>query len=411
MRRVSDNRYGYRSWSEEDLKRYGKFLLLPLAVLILVIVILVADRKNRPQTEETATEESSLQEEPAADPSQGTEGGEETDSGFAIGEVPQVRELIDQYFTAKQAADAETIYRLFGWDDLTGIDDLRRLLQYDARYTDGYRNIVCYTRQGLTEDSYLVYVSYDLKFKNSLTLAPGLQWNYIKTKEDGSLYLTDGESLSTAELELAAKAERTDEIMLLRTQVYARLRQALEDDPSLAESYSILERQGGAAGNGQAEERHEAEVQIGTGQAGQGTQIQIGQDAGAAGPDGEGGDGAGTEQTGQGEGSPEAGEPGDAAGAAPGAEGQDGAGTVAAPGADSQSGAGDGSSSAADGQDGAGTGSPAAGGQDGTGNGSPAAGGQDGTGAGSPAAGGQDSAGAGPSAAEGQSGAEVRIVP
>lgn len=367
MRKVSDNRYGYRSWSEEDLKRYGKFLLLPLAVLILVIVILVADRKNRPQTEETVTEESSLPEESAADPSQGAEGGEEADSGFAVGEVPQVQDLIDQYFTAKQAADAETIYRLFGWDDLTGIDDLRRLLQYDARYTDGYRNIVCYTRQGLTEDSYLVYVSYDLKFKNSLTLAPGLQWNYIKTKEDGSLYLTDGESLSAAELELAAKAERTDEIMLLRTQVYARLRQALEDDPSLAESYSILERQGGAAGNGQAEERHEAEVQIGTGGTGQGTQIQIGQDAGAAGPDGEGGDG--TEPTGQGEGSPEAGAPGDAAGAAPGTEGQDGA--------EGQSGAGDGAS-AAGGQDGAETGPPAAEGQDGAGTGSPAEGGQSG---------------------------------
>lgn len=371
MRKISDNRYGYRSWSEEDLKRYGKFLLLPLAVLILVIVILVADRKNHPGPEETIPEESLLSDGSNEDPSTGAdEDGKEADSGFAIGEVPEVCDLIDQYFTAKQAADAETIYRLFGWDDLTGIDDLRRLLQYDARYTDGYRNIVCYTRQGLTEDSYLVYVSYDLKFKNSLTLAPGLQWNYIKTKEDGSLYLTDSESLSAAELELAANAERTDEIMLLRTQVYARLRQALEEDPSLAESYSILERQGGAAGSGQEEDRHEAEVQIGTGGTSQGAEIQIGQDAAADGQDGAGGEGAETEPSGQGEDSPDAGAPGDAAGAAPGTDGQ---------------------SSAEDG--------------------SFAIGGQDGAGAGSPAAGGQDGAGAAPSAAETSREAEVQIVP
>ena len=53
MKRVNDNKYGYRSWTEEDIKRFARFLVLPLLVLILVIVILIVDRKNHPKPEET----------------------------------------------------------------------------------------------------------------------------------------------------------------------------------------------------------------------------------------------------------------------------------------------------------------------------------------------------------------------
>ena len=392
MRKVRDDKYGYSAWSEEDIKRYGKFLLLPLVVLILVIVILVVDRKNHPRPTEAAPMESSLAQEDSPSAPEGDDGAKDgEDDGFSVGGMPQVQDLIDRYFTAKQAADAETIYQLFGWEDLTGIDDLRRLLQYDARYTDGYRNIVCYTRQGLTEDSYLVYVSYDLKFKNSLTLAPGLQWNYIKTKEDGTLYLTDGESLSSEELDLAAKAERSDVIMLLRTQVYAKLRQALEEDPSLAESYSILERQGGAAGKGQETGAHEADVQIGTGGS-PAVQIQSGTDGSSSGADGQNGDG----------GSPAAdGQAGD--GGSPAVDGQNGVG--GSPAVQIQSGT-DGSSSRADGQNGDGS-SPAADGQNGDG-GSPAADGQAGGGV-SPAADGQ-AGNSGSPAADGQNGDGAPVV-
>lgn len=150
----------------------------------------------------------------------------------------------------------------FGWTDLTGIDDLRRQLQYDARYTEGYRNIICYTKPGLTEGSYLVYVSYDLKFKNSLTLAPGFLWNYVKPGADGMLYLSFDQELSEEERAFVSEAEKTDEIMLLRTQIYAKLRMVLESDAVLAENYGILEKKGGAAGANQEEESKEVNVQI-----------------------------------------------------------------------------------------------------------------------------------------------------
>lgn len=261
MKQKRNRQYHYDSFSGEDIRKFGKFLFLPLIVILLIIIILAADRKNRPQAEEPSTEETAPTEAEALP--QETEEETEAES-FSVGEVPEVQALVDQYFTAKQNADAEAIYQLFGWEDLTGIEDLRRQLQYDKRYTEGYRNITCYVKPGLSEGSYLVYVTYDLKFKDSLTLAPGILWNYVITGEDGSCYLTDSATLDEAVLSFIGEAEASDEITLLKTQIYAKLRQALEEDPSLAESYSIIERQGGAAGTGQEEEtQHEVTIQIG----------------------------------------------------------------------------------------------------------------------------------------------------
>ena len=263
MRRVKDNKYGYRSWTAEELVRFGKFLILPLIVVILVVVILVWDRNRKDAGETAPTESVSEAETQAADTE--TEAAESAGESheFTTEDYPEIQELMNSYFTAKQTADVETIYRLFGWTDTTGMEALRSQLQYDARYTEGYRNILCYTKPGLTEGTYLVYVSYDLKFKNSLTLAPGLLWNYVKTAEDGSLYLTDSSALTQDELNFVSDAEKMDEIVLLKTQIYAKLRLALEEDADLAESYGILEKQGGAAGAGQSETQHEVTVQIG----------------------------------------------------------------------------------------------------------------------------------------------------
>ncbi len=264
MRRVKDNKYGYRSWMPEDLLQYGKYLLPPLLLVVVVVLILVV---NRADTQETGLEETVAEEETVAQEEtilMETEAETEAEVyEFSTEDYPEIQELMSTYFTALQNADVETIYRLFGWTDTTGMEALRSQLQYNARYTEGYRNIVCYTEPGLEEGAYLVYISYDLKFKNSLTLAPGFLWNYVKTAEDGSLYLTDSAELTQDELDFIAEAEMVDEIVLLKTQIYAKLRLALEEDADLAESYSILERQGGASGAAEPETQHEVTVQIG----------------------------------------------------------------------------------------------------------------------------------------------------
>ena len=96
-----------------------------------------------------------------------------------------------------------------------------------------------YKRQ---EGSYLVYVSYDLRFKNVETLAPGLFRAYVITSEEGTLQLADSSLQGEEVLKEFEEAEKTDELILLRTEIYAQLRQALETDPDLAGVYGVLQK-------------------------------------------------------------------------------------------------------------------------------------------------------------------------
>lgn len=261
MKRNKDNQYGYSAWSMEEVMRFARFFLLPLLVVILIAVILIMDKRKDPpsQNQDTVEESTGLAVEESSLPAESLP--EPSPQLFTANSVPQVNELIQRYFTAKENSDAATIYQLFGWTEEIGQDGLQRQLQYDARYTEGYRNIVCYTAPGEIDGTYLVCVSYDLKVKNSLTLAPGFQWSYVRTGADGNLYLTVEDELSEPEKAFVQEALKADEIVLLRVEIYAKLRAALESDPALAESYGILEKKGGSAGAKQTEQ-HEANVQI-----------------------------------------------------------------------------------------------------------------------------------------------------
>ena len=44
----------------------------------------------------------------------------------------------------------------------------------NADYIEEYRNVEVYTKPGLDENTYVVFASYDLKFKDVETPAPGL---------------------------------------------------------------------------------------------------------------------------------------------------------------------------------------------------------------------------------------------
>ena len=81
-----------------------------------------------------------------------------------------------------------------------------------------------------------------MKFKNVDTLAPGLFRAYVITNEDGSLQLVDSSLQGEEVLQEFEAAEKTDELILLRTQIYAKLRQALETDPDLAGVYGVLQK-------------------------------------------------------------------------------------------------------------------------------------------------------------------------
>ena len=99
-----------------------------------------------------------------------------------------VNELMAKFFKALADGDMDTIVALRDYNDDTS------LITYEKRseYIEDYTNVTCYTKPGLEENSYFVYVSYDVKIKDIDTMAPGLNAFYVYTTEDGSLKI-DGD--------------------------------------------------------------------------------------------------------------------------------------------------------------------------------------------------------------------------
>ena len=64
----------------------------------------------------------------------------------------------------------------------------------NSTYIESYNDITVYTKPGLTDDSYVVYASYKLKFTDIKAEAPGLSQLYVMKNEDGSYIIHNDSS-------------------------------------------------------------------------------------------------------------------------------------------------------------------------------------------------------------------------
>lgn len=111
--------------------------------------------------------------------------GQAGDGELRVDVYPAINDLVKKYMSAKAACDYETIRTLVNDTSVIDEDDLRA----KSEYIEDYRNIVCYTLNGPTEDSFVVYVYEDIKILNVNTLAPGMTRLYIKLDESGNPYI------------------------------------------------------------------------------------------------------------------------------------------------------------------------------------------------------------------------------
>ena len=68
----------------------------------------------------------------------------------------------------------------------------------------------------MTDDSYVVYVTYDVKFRRVDTLAPGLMWCYV-VKNDNGDYIIRENVVGDEQITLPTR-NQTEDVRLLSTQ-------------------------------------------------------------------------------------------------------------------------------------------------------------------------------------------------
>lgn len=260
----------------DDKTKYARLLAIPAAiVIVLLIVILVMDKKpgsSKPVSDSTVSDVSSDisiedDSQSSADDDSVEPDNKEYNQDFSAYELqkdayPQVNELISTYFQAKVDQDVQTLYKVFGKEEDDRMDERKQQLKDEAVYIEDYQDITCYTKAGMTDDSYVVYVTYDVKFRRVDTLAPGLMWCYVVKNDNGDYIIR--ETVVGDEADYVAGQNQTEDVRLLSTQVNERLKQAIESDSLLAGIYKDLSN-GAVVSGAEDEENADSQVMIGDG--------------------------------------------------------------------------------------------------------------------------------------------------
>lgn len=219
----------FREWLSDNLR----YILLGLAILVVLVILFFGARalmgvfgKDKDKQPETKTEQTDN----SSDSDTKKEEQQAEDAGtnaLQKDAYPEVTALIESFYAAWSQKDTDKMKELT--DDFSTTDEAK---VRNASYIESYENIQVYTKQGLDENSYVVFASYDLKFKDVETLAPGLSELYVMKDSSGQYKIHNDDSDQEVQ-ECIEKTRQEQDVMELIAQEEDRYQEALEADASL----------------------------------------------------------------------------------------------------------------------------------------------------------------------------------
>lgn len=214
-------------------KRQTAVACILLCLVIIATVTLLGKKRGETTEAEAANAMTSQEEENMGAIVSGLGSGE----GIVVEEInvlekdayEDVNNIVQQYFQYMSAGDMEGLATVV--DEIS--DDERNRILGSQGLVEGYQNISCYTKKGLEEGAYVVFVYYDLKFQRIETPAPGLSPLYVYTNEEGKLCIMKKEASEelTAYVEEIANGE---DVKALREEVKQKYEEAKAADEDLA---------------------------------------------------------------------------------------------------------------------------------------------------------------------------------
>ena len=158
---------------------------------------------------------------------------------YELDAYPEINELVENYYAAYAKGKVKKLEKY-----ATPISDIEKsYIKLFSDYVNSYQNISCYTKNGLTEDSHIVSVYYEMEFDGVETLAPGLDFFYVEKNEDGDYYINNVYSqynLTNHEYELdediqalITQFEQEEDVVSLQTEVQSKYDEAVSSDKKL----------------------------------------------------------------------------------------------------------------------------------------------------------------------------------
>lgn len=106
-------------------------------------------------------------------------------------------------------------------------------VEVKSKYIDRYDNIVCYTQQGYEDESYYVYTTYDLYFKDINTPVPGIIGLYYARDSLGKYRIFKQNNMSSLVLQNFYIAYMQQDVQDIYNQISLKYNETLESDEKL----------------------------------------------------------------------------------------------------------------------------------------------------------------------------------
>ena len=217
------------------MEEYGKYVIIGAVALVLIIIlVLLGTKMFKPANDPGDTTEATSTEEDATS----TEEESSTivlDTSLALTQDENVKQMMADYYQAMASCDINTIHRLVEDDSQYTLENLQK----KSLYIEDYKNIICYTKPGLYEGEYILYVYSEIKFINIDTPAPQLNHYYLNRTEQGTLQMANG-VLEGDKVDYMNTEDQKDDVKELIEDVSKRLTSAMESDEKLFELVKLL---------------------------------------------------------------------------------------------------------------------------------------------------------------------------
>ena len=153
--------------------------------------------------------------------------------------IPGIVDLVKSYQYAKLNGDSTRMYNVFGRSDTEGIQEMYDKLQEDRKVYESFDDTVTYVTKGVEDNSYVVFISTNVKFYDIETKAPMLTWVYVKEQPKGAFYMVENDKLTDEEKKFVEDVSRSEDIIALDGQMRKDLATAVTSDLQLGTLYSI----------------------------------------------------------------------------------------------------------------------------------------------------------------------------
>ncbi|BCN30934.1 hypothetical protein [Anaeromicropila herbilytica] len=217
---------------------YKRYLLLGGAITVVILLLIITNiyltlsKNNITNSKETTQDTSTIVNRDSKTQKDSKETDTEIDS-TTLGEdsTKEIERTLDENTKKELENLAENYYLTLA---KSKSDEKREGIE-------AYTNITSYIKSGLANETYVIFSSYDMKFENIKTLAPGMSVIYAGKASDGK-YAVKKDANSEEQNDYINLLLKEEDMKTVTNEVNTNLEKAMKDDKVLKEFIQKVEK-------------------------------------------------------------------------------------------------------------------------------------------------------------------------